>query len=179
MHFFHFYSCSSNLFVLLITFFCKFFKPFSTDLKSAWNAVFWYISWFFQKKKNCLGHNSISFKISCQTPKKWRQKSKNILRKCVLEFNFAPIKGSVFLIFYKKVKFVVAYSTVYKHRLYPKQRVSAKNVSYIDFWPGMTFCLCAGSRQVTHLEAEGYVPDRLWYCPLVLPTQCCQTSYRK
>ncbi len=35
------------------------------------------------------------------------QKSKNLLRKCVLQFNFAPIKGSGFFIF--QFKFVVPY----------------------------------------------------------------------
>ncbi len=38
-------------------------------------------------------------------------KIKNVLRKSVLDLNFAPIKESVFLIFFKKVKFVVPYST--------------------------------------------------------------------
>ncbi len=41
------------------------------------------------------------------------QKIKNLYCKCVLDFNFAPIKGSVFFIFFKKVKFVVPYWTVY------------------------------------------------------------------
>ncbi len=40
MHLFHFYSCSSNWFA------CNFlwciFWNFLTDLKSAWNSVFWY-----------------------------------------------------------------------------------------------------------------------------------------
>ncbi len=34
--------------------------------------------------------------------KKRLQKSKSVFSKCVLDFNFAPIKGSVFFSFYKK-----------------------------------------------------------------------------
>ncbi len=39
LHFFHFYSRSSNLFCLIL-FFVNFLKTFSTDLKSAWNSAF-------------------------------------------------------------------------------------------------------------------------------------------
>jgi hypothetical protein len=40
---------------------------------------------------------------------KRRQKSKKVLSKCVLDLNVAPIKGSVFLVFFIIVKFVVPY----------------------------------------------------------------------
>jgi hypothetical protein len=40
----------------------------------------------------------------------------------------------------------------------------AKNISYIDFWPAWLSACVAGSRQVTRLEAESYVPDWLCYC---------------
>ncbi len=39
--------------------------------------------------------------------KRRHQKSKQILNKCVLDLNFAPIKGSVFLIKKKKLKYVL------------------------------------------------------------------------
>ncbi len=42
------------------------------------------------------------FKLWIQTRKKRRQKSKNVVRKCILHLNFALIKGYVFLIFFKK-----------------------------------------------------------------------------
>ncbi len=38
-------------------------------------------------------------KLWSQTRKKRLKKSKNVFSKCVLDFNFAPIKGSVFFIF--------------------------------------------------------------------------------
>jgi hypothetical protein len=45
------------------------------------------------------------------------------------------------------------------------QPVWTKNVSFIDFDPAWLSACVAGSRQVTRLEAENSVPDRLWYCP--------------
>ncbi len=42
-----------------------------------------------------------------------RQKSKNVLNKCVLDLNFAPIKGSVFLIWKKtQIRFTLVYTEV-------------------------------------------------------------------
>ncbi len=87
--------------VSLITFlwiFVKIFNRFEISMKF---CVFLYLFWFFPK--------NFFFKLWSQTRKTRRQKSKNLLSKCVLEFNFAPIKGSVLLIFFKKVKFVVPY----------------------------------------------------------------------
>ncbi len=49
-----------------------------------------------------MGHFSTFWKLRSQTRKKPLKKSKNVFCKCVLDFNFAPIKGSVFFIFYKK-----------------------------------------------------------------------------
>ncbi len=72
---------------------------------------FWHLFWILQKKI-FLGHISTFFKLWSQTRKKWLEKSKNVFCKCVLDFNFAPIKGSVFFIFLKKVKFVVPYCIV-------------------------------------------------------------------
>ncbi len=39
------------------------------------------------------------FKLCSQTRKKRLKKSKKVFSKCVLDFNFAPITGSVFFIF--------------------------------------------------------------------------------
>jgi hypothetical protein len=90
--------------VLLITFFCTFFTTFSTDSKSAWNSAFFDI--FYDLEKNW-GHISTFWKLWSQIRKKRLKKSKNIVCKCVLDFNFAAIKGPVFFIFFKNVKFVV------------------------------------------------------------------------
>jgi len=57
-----------------------FLKTFSADLKLACNSAFF--DTFFDLKKMA-------------------QKSKNILSKCIIDLNFAPIKGSVFLNFQK------------------------------------------------------------------------------
>jgi hypothetical protein len=53
---------------------------------------------FFDKKK-IVGHISTFFRLWSQMHKKRLKKSKNVFGKCVLDFNFAPIKGSVFFIF--------------------------------------------------------------------------------
>ncbi len=93
-------------------FLVHFFKTFSTDSKSAWNSAFFDTFFDFVKKKFFLGHISTFFQLWNQTRKKRLKKSKNVFCKCVLDFNFAPIKGSVFFIFKKKVKFAVPYSPV-------------------------------------------------------------------
>jgi hypothetical protein len=53
----------------------------------------------FLKEKKFWGHIRTFWKHWSQTRKKRLKKSKNIFSKCVLDFNFAPIKGSVFFIF--------------------------------------------------------------------------------
>ncbi len=70
--------------VLLVTFFCAFFISFFC---------------IFLQKKIFWGHISTFCKLWSQTRKKRLKKSKNVFCKCVLDFNFAPIKGSVFFIF--------------------------------------------------------------------------------
>ncbi len=72
-------------------------------------CIFWYLFRFFSKNYFFL---VILVLIESQTRKKRLKKSKNVFCKCVLDFNFAPIKGSVFLIFFKKVKFVVPYCSL-------------------------------------------------------------------
>ncbi len=88
-------------FVLLITFLVYFLTTFSTDSKSAWNSAL-FDTFFYLKKKTFLGHISTFFKLWSQTRKKRLKKSKNLFCKCVLDFNFAPIKRSIFFIFKKK-----------------------------------------------------------------------------
>jgi hypothetical protein len=80
MHFFHFYSC---------------FNEFKISVKF---CVFWHLFDFF-KKNFFLGHIRSFFKLWSLTRKKRLKKSKNVFCECVLDFNFAPIKGSVFFIF--------------------------------------------------------------------------------
>ncbi len=83
-------------------------QSLTTSLRDRWQAICStpYSSPIIQKKV-------ISKKVTekcklwSQTRKKRLKKSKNVFSKCVLDFNFAPIKGSVFFIFKKKVKFVV------------------------------------------------------------------------
>ncbi len=67
------------------------------------------------QKKNFLGHISTFFKLWSHTRKKRLKKSKNVFCKCVLDFNFAPIKGSVFFISKKK-----------SNSLYPSAHLSKK-----------------------------------------------------
>ena len=76
-------------------FFHNFFNGFEISVKF---CVFWHLFRFF-KKKVFLGHISIFGKLWSQTRKKRLKKSKKVFCKCVLDFNFAPIKGSVFFIF--------------------------------------------------------------------------------
>jgi hypothetical protein len=49
--------------------------------------------------------------FEAERAKNGSKKIKNLFSKCVLDFNFAPIKGLVFFNFQKKVKFVVPYCT--------------------------------------------------------------------
>ena len=80
-------------------FLVHFFTTFSTDSKSAWNSGFFDIFLDFFQKKFSLGHISTFCKLWSQMRKKRLKKSKNVFCKCVLDFNFAPITGSVFFIF--------------------------------------------------------------------------------
>ena len=89
------------------------FSPFWSPaiIKTVSPALTWsftfLISFLFVCKKNFLGYFGTFWKLWSQRRKKWLKKSKNLFCKCVLDFNFAPIKGSVFFIFFIKVKFVV------------------------------------------------------------------------
>ncbi len=74
-------------------------------------CVSWNLLWFLFKKKLALF--STFCKLWSLTCKKRLKKSKNIFCKCVLDFNFAPIKGSVLYSSISKKKSNSLYPTVY------------------------------------------------------------------
>jgi hypothetical protein len=75
--------------------FFNFFNGFAISMKfCVFNTSFDFLS-----KKICFGYISTFFKLWSHTRKKLRQKSKNLFSKCVLDLNFTPVTGSVFLIF--------------------------------------------------------------------------------
>jgi hypothetical protein len=86
--------------VLLITFFGCIFSQLFQRIRSQ-REILRFLTPFliFFQKIFFLGHISIFFKLWSQTRKKRLKKSKNVFSKCVLDFNFATIKGSVFFIF--------------------------------------------------------------------------------
>ena len=79
-------------------FWCIFLQLFQRIRNQRETLRFWP---FLIKKiiKKILGHISTSFKLWSQTRKKRLKKSKNVFSKCDVDFNFAPIKGSVFFNF--------------------------------------------------------------------------------
>ncbi len=98
MHFFHFYSCSSNLFCWYLffgAFFYNFFNGFEISVK------FWFFFTpfliFCKKKIFCVIFVLFS-NFEAKRAKNGSKNQKSLFGKCVLDFNFAPIKGSVFFI---------------------------------------------------------------------------------
>ncbi len=85
--------------VLLIIFFYVFFHYFFNGFEISVKFCFFRHLFGFFSKKFFLGHISTFFKLWSQTRKKRLKKSKNVFSKCVLDFNFAPNRGSVFFIF--------------------------------------------------------------------------------
>jgi hypothetical protein len=115
--------------VLLITFLLHFLKLFQW----IWNQheILHFLYLFYFKENWVIFVLFLNFEA--KRPKKRRQKSLNVLSKCVLDLNFAPIKGSVFLFFLNKVKFVVPYWRVHLlHRRGWQDVVSLNNVSLDD-----------------------------------------------
>jgi hypothetical protein len=104
MHFFTFMHCGLNWFAYSFVV-VHFLNIFSTDWKLVGNYAFLYV---FNFERNVLCHIS-TFCELCSTQR--LKKSKKVFFKCVLEFSFASITGSVFFIFFKKVGFVVPYPT--------------------------------------------------------------------
>ncbi len=70
-------------------FFVNFFKTFLTDSKSAWNSAFFDTHIEFLKEKNFFALISTFFYFDCKRLKK----RKIFFYECVLEFNYATIKG--------------------------------------------------------------------------------------
>jgi hypothetical protein len=92
---FHFFSCSSNLFCLelFLVHFYNFYIRNQREILRFFKSFFIFFKFCF------FSHISNSWKLWSQTRKKRLNKSKKVFSKCVLDFNFAPIKGSVFFIF--------------------------------------------------------------------------------
>jgi hypothetical protein len=74
-------------------FLVNFFKTFSTDPKSAWNSAFFDTFSEFFKKYFFLGHISTFFELWLQVRRKRLKKTENLFYECILEFNYATIKG--------------------------------------------------------------------------------------
>ncbi len=73
-------------------FLVHFFKTFSMISKSAWNSAFFDTFFdFFQKK--FLGHISTFFELWLQMRRKRLKKTEIFFYECILEFNYATIKG--------------------------------------------------------------------------------------
>ncbi len=97
-------------------FFNNFFNGFETSVKF---CVFLHLFSICQKIF-FLGHNGTFFKLWSQTRKKRLKKSKNVFSKCVLDFNFAPIKGSSF-------------SKTKSNSLYPNEHLVPDGSNFIMF----------------------------------------------
>ncbi len=78
---------AKNLFWVL------FFKTFSTDSKSAWNSAFFDTFSDFFKKYFFLGHICTFSNFDCKCAGNGSKKRKIFFYECILEFNYATIKG--------------------------------------------------------------------------------------
>ncbi len=85
--------------VLLITFFWCIFSQFFQRIRNQREILRFKTPFLIFQTKFILGHISTFFELWSQMRKKTAQKIKKLIQKCVLDFNFAPIKGSVFFIF--------------------------------------------------------------------------------
>jgi hypothetical protein len=81
----NFYLLTDNFLLQIL----RFLIPLLKLIESMWKKYFW-------------GHISTCCKLLSQTRTKQLKKTKNVFYKCVLEFNFSSIHGSVQLIFSKK-----------------------------------------------------------------------------
>ncbi len=146
-------------------FFCvHFVTTFSTDSKSAWNSAFFDTFNDFFQKTFFLGHIGTFFKLWSQMRKKRLKKSKNVFCKCVLDFNFAPIKGSVFLIFYKKSNSlypIVHITTIMKYKL----SQSMKNIWLVSLqkeYYTLQSVRCKKCSRFCGPQLGCHKPDSLW-----------------
>jgi hypothetical protein len=127
--------------VLLITFFwCVFSQLFQRIEISVKFCVFWHLFYFYKKKN--LGHISIFFKLWSQTRKKQLKKSKNVFCKCVLDFNFAPIKGSVLYSLFSLKKSNSLYPTIHAIYRYCCFRSSFFLSSFLQLILSPLFLIC-------------------------------------
>jgi hypothetical protein len=81
------------------SFWCIFFNNFFNGFEISVNSAFFDTHIEFLNKKFFLGHISTFLKTLKPNAQKTAQKRKNLFSSCVLDFNFAPIKGSIFFIF--------------------------------------------------------------------------------
>ncbi len=99
MHFFSLLLMFIKL-VLLVTFFWFIFYNFSTDQREILRFLISFLVFLQKKILGVILGLFANFEAKCA--KNGSKKSKNVFCKCVLDFNFAPIKGYVFFIFHKK-----------------------------------------------------------------------------
>ncbi len=109
-HFFHFLLMFVKL-VFLINFLGAFFNNFLRGLEISVKFAFVYTFFDFLAKQISIGH--VTFYQTLKSKQKKAQKSKNVFSNCCSDFNFAPIKGSIYHFVQKKIKFVVSYSPFY------------------------------------------------------------------
>ncbi len=84
-------SCFAN------NFFCVHFLQLFQQIRNKWNSTFFDI--FFELKKKIWVILALFENFEARRAKNGSKNQKNLFSKCVLDFNFAPIKGSVFFIF--------------------------------------------------------------------------------
>ncbi len=84
----YFLHVFANNFFLL-----HFFKTLSTDSKSAWNSAFFDTHIKFLKKNFILFLLALFLNFDCKCAGNGSKKQKICFYECVLEFNYATIKG--------------------------------------------------------------------------------------
>ncbi len=93
MPFFQFYYVHQTLpITFFVCIFDNFFNGFEISVKF---CVFRYLFWFKKKMYVIL---ALFENCEAKHTKNGSKNKKNVFSKCVLDFNFAPIKGSVFFI---------------------------------------------------------------------------------
>ncbi len=84
---------------LLITFFWCIFAQLFQRIRNQRKILRFLTPFFILKKKKNFRSYLYFFRTLKPDAQQTAQKIKNVFCKCVLDFNFAPIKGSVFFIF--------------------------------------------------------------------------------
>ncbi len=114
----------------LYNFLCVNFLLLFTDENLASNSAFWILIWMIWKKKYFWVIFSLFANIKSNEPEK-AQKSKNVINKCALEFNFVCISG--ILIFLNKVKNVVPVVQIWPVKFFKKY--CGTGLSWHEFCP--------------------------------------------